>query len=136
MLNTLLNFDSRLFLFINLHNNPVLDWIFPSITQLGNGWVLIPILCGIILIKTPRKALKKVFLWGIISMSVSGILNTQTKLHVGRERPAYYFENTQNTEGVAIHILGPKLKYNSFPSGHTNTVFAGATLLTFLYGGP
>ena len=137
MLQSLLNFDSRLFLFINFHNNPALDWIFLTITQLGNSWIITPLLVSIVVIITPRKALKKVLIWGIISMSVSGILNSQAKSLVKRVRPIRHFELiSENTaKPTVIHVVGPKLKYNSFPSGHTNTAFSGATLLVFLYGG-
>ena len=152
MFQSLLQFDCWLFVLINFHNSPAFDWVFWTITQLGNGWVVAPLLIGIICIKTPKNQLKKVLICGVLSMSVSGIINTQIKLLVKRPRPVCFFYNNScnkpATEPVPkdiprdelidsskVHVFGKVRLRNSFPSGHTNTAFSAATLLIYLYGG-
>ncbi|NLG15842.1 MAG: phosphatase PAP2 family protein [Fibrobacter sp.] len=152
MLQSLIQFDSGLFILINSHNNVVLDWVFWLITQLGNGWIVVPVLIGVIWVKTPRSQVKKVLICGLLSIAISGIVNTQLKLLVKRPRPISYYKSkpydpslapsapkdfpTERLyDSVAVHIVGPALKRNSFPSGHTNLAFSASVLLIFLYGG-
>lgn len=152
MLDLITYLDGKLFLLINSHYNIFFDYFFYSITQLGNGWILFPILLGIVTIKTPRFALKRVLLFSVISLSAAGIVNTQLKHHINRPRPILYFEHNpiiypklekksttttrlETLNHFKVHVVGPVLLRHSFPSGHTETVFSAAALLTWLYGG-
>jgi undecaprenyl-diphosphatase len=158
MLEFICNLDVNIFLFINSHHNAVFDTIFLVFTQLGNGWVIAPVLIGIVALKTPRKSIAKVIIIGTLSLSISGLINSQIKHIVNRSRPASYFEKNPNKfhplstntrsesfdemRGLqtkisisTIHVVGPVLRRNSFPSGHTNTAFSAATFLVCLYGG-
>lgn len=158
MLESICNLDHNLFLLINSHHNAIFDNIFLLFTQLGNGWVIAPILIGIVIVKTPRNSLVKVISIGTLSLSISGIANTQIKHAVNRPRPVKFFEECSTRINPVlcqsknepfdkrqvekekcsinmVHIVGPVLRHNSFPSGHTNTAFSAATFLVFLYGG-
>ena len=44
MIETLQQFDAALFFAINGMHNPIADWCFRIITQLGSGWVVVPVL--------------------------------------------------------------------------------------------
>jgi undecaprenyl-diphosphatase len=152
MLDTLLHFDIHLFCVINSHNTPFLDWFFWFITHLGSGWIIGPATIGIILVKSPRAAWRNTIICGVIAISVSGLINSQIKIVTQRPRPITHFERypyaphrtgvapdeippTEQFDSLVVHVVGEELRYLSFPSGHTNTAFAVATLLVFLYGG-
>lgn len=151
MLSHLLSFDHHLFILINSHHCPIADWFFICITQLGNGWLTVPVLFGIIFVKTPRQKLLQVFIWAAIAMSINGICDPIVKTAVARHRPLAYFcapsqscsdtnraqqiSLAKNDRCYAVHTFGPTYYFHSFPSGHSNTSFAAATVLVILYGG-
>lgn len=138
MINALVNYDALLFTFINSHHTFFLDRMFLIITQFGNGWVAIPLSALIIILKTPRRFLAKALLCAAIAGTVSGVLNTQIKHFVHRDRPILYFA-ADDSSSTALHgrahIIGEVLKHNSFPSGHANTAFTAATILALYFGG-
>ena len=106
MFQSLLQFDCWLFVLINFHNSPAFDWVFWTITQLGNDGV-VHRADRIICIKTPKTSLKSAYM-RVLSMSVSGIINTQIKLLVKRPRPVCFFYNNScnrpSTESIPSDI--------------------------------
>ena len=60
MVNALVNYDALLFTFVNSHHTLFLDRMFLIITQFGNGWIVVPLIALVIILKTPRKYLAKV----------------------------------------------------------------------------
>jgi undecaprenyl-diphosphatase len=138
MLMTLAAIDARIFLLINAHHTPVFDRLFLVITMFGNGWIAIPLVALIILLKTPRKFLAGALLCAAIAGTLAGVLNTQIKHYVHRDRPVLYFaengSSSSNTRG-AVHVVGEVLRHNSFPSGHANTAFASAAIIALFFGG-
>ena len=114
------------FLFINGLNNYYADLFFKYITYLGDG--LIYILPFIIFLFI-RFRYSLIFLFtfifeGVLSQFLKKVIFTDVS------RPLKYFMS-QNTEfhipeGVKLH------KSFSFPSGHSSTAFAVATLLALL----
>ena len=144
--------DSTLFFMINGHHCRIADWFFLAVTQLGNSWVVAPVLIGIILRKVPRNRVVSVIIGGTLALAISGIVNSQVKHTVGRQRPYFHFRQENSggspdtpvpepsgwrgkTHTPTVRLLGPKYRNRSFPSGHTNTAFSAATLLVWLFGG-
>ncbi len=78
----------------------------------------------------------------LAALALTGLVNTTIKRVVARPRPLPYFQKTDLTsEGCATldssfrpRILGERLGKRSFPSGHSQTVFAVATALVVLLG--
>lgn len=142
MPNQLLSFDIVLFWLINGAHNRVLDAFFGAVTLLGAGWVAAPVMVTIVSLKPPRGRLNRIIVMSAVAITLSGLVNTVTiKPLVNRPRPLTYFaEHPERVpvreEGpLSVHVVGRALRYRSFPSGHTNTAFASATVLIVLYGG-
>ncbi len=141
--DTLIAFDDSLFIAINSAHTPFFDIFFQIFTNFGTAFVVAPILLLIIYRTIPQKQRSRMLLFGAVSLSVSGIVTQGIKNIVHRPRPLSYFvpesqnasANHSNRPVHTVHVLGPRLKRRSFPSGHTNTAFAAATFLVVLYGG-
>jgi undecaprenyl-diphosphatase len=142
-LEPLLTFENNLFIAINSAHTPFFDIFFQIITFFGTAFVVAPLLLLIVYRTVPQKQRSRIVLFAAVSLSASGIINQGIKSIVHRPRPLRYFisESQVNSSGApnrpvyTVHILGPHLKNRSFPSGHTNTAFATATILVLLYGG-
>ena len=115
-------FDRNVFMFINRDRHlPALDFIMEVITFIGYGVPLI-IIGAIILWFMRRKYFWKELMWFVIILAAGGILVQLIKHLVGRARPPTIFGNT-------VHLLGQKLYFASFPSGHAQASFSAATYL-------
>jgi undecaprenyl-diphosphatase len=141
MLEYFKQLDIHLFTFINSHHNVFFDQFFLVISQLGNGWIAVPLVAAIIIAITPRKFLGRALAYAAVAGLLAGVANTQIKRAVHRPRPVVYFERLDqsgtNPSGSKqeVHIVGKSLRQNSFPSGHAATAFAAAAILALLYGG-
>jgi undecaprenyl-diphosphatase len=141
MIDFLNRIDISLFAFINSHHGTVVDNFFLVISQLGNGWIAVPLVAVIIIIATPRTYLARALLYAVIAGTLAGIANTQVKRLTHRSRPVVYFEkqaaSRMENSGIttAVHVVGRSWRENSFPSGHAATAFAAAAILALLYGG-
>jgi undecaprenyl-diphosphatase len=141
-IKSLIDFDNSVFIAVNSTHTSFFDIFFQIYTYFGTGIVIAPVLLAIIFHTIPPKQRKRIILCGIVSIGVSGIVNQTVKQIVHRPRPLKYFiadsqvQQRQNVDRpiYTVHILGPHLKYNSFPSGHSNAAFATATFLVLLYG--
>ena len=133
----LLYFDHNLFWLINSLHCAFLDRFFLIATNLGNGWVVTPILLLIVFIKVPRQKLGPFIISATLFMVGTGLINTQIKQSIDRPRPMTFFakEIAPHSNERFVHVVGQRLCCNSFPSGHTNTAFAAATLLALRFGG-
>lgn len=136
--------DSTLFFLVNGNHHVVLDRLFLAVTQLGNGWVVGPLLIALVVYKLPRRHVVSAILCGVVALSVAGIINSQIKRTVGRQRPYVYFAPPDEGSGLtepeteeipAVRLLGRAYRNRSFPSGHTNTAFSAAVLVAILFGG-
>jgi undecaprenyl-diphosphatase len=141
MISLALAVDHTLFCFINCHHEPFWDGFFWTITWLGNGWVVTPILLGITLAVIPRKNYWLFFAFAAGGMILSSVINTQVKDSVQRPRPLGYFSTHVSSDPAAVHgtysvhVVGEPLACRSFPSGHANTAFCAACVLAFFLGG-
>ncbi|MBO9672234.1 MAG: phosphatase PAP2 family protein [Sphingobacteriaceae bacterium] len=115
------------FLLFNHFHTQWLDIFFKYITNLGDG--LMSILAAIILLALSKK---KKALTVALAYIYSGLLVQVAKRIFHMPRPKYFFEQTSFqynhfVEGVNMH------GQNSFPSGHTASAFALATVLVLVF---
>lgn len=97
-------FDNALFLFLNHWHSSVTDYLWLALTTLGDGFLLVIIL-GCFLLVNPR-----VTALGILLMLLSAMVVHLTKSIFPAGRPIELLES--------VHVVGPVLKWGSFPSGH------------------
>lgn len=115
------------FLIFNLFHPIWLDIFLKYITNLGDG--LICILAATILLALRKK---KKAMTVALAYIYSGLLIQTAKRIFHMPRPKYFFEQTlfqysHFVEGVNMH------DQNSFPSGHTASAFALATVLVLVF---
>ena len=125
MLDYIISIDRLIFLFINQHLwNSCMGFAMFALTQLGNGYFLLPLLIAGILIFDRRNALKVIVI-SIIAILFGGIIVHILKELIQRPRPLSQFMN--------INVCGQRLYMNSFPSGHSQTAFSTAAVLSGYY---
>lgn len=115
------------FIIFNRFHPTWLDIFFKYFTNLGDG--LISILAALILLSFKKK--KKAFTI-VIAYIYSGLLIQIAKRIFHMPRPKYFFEQTlfhysHFVNGLSTH------NENSFPSGHTASAFALATVLVLVF---
>jgi membrane-associated phospholipid phosphatase len=132
--------DVTIFKFINTHHTAFFDVILLLLTYLGNGWIIYPIFVAFLFWKIPKNRRLRILVVAAVALSISGIFNSAVKIAVNRPRPSVYFVSpagdAENGKSplYRVHEVGPKFSNQSFPSGHTNTAFALATLLVLIFG--
>ncbi len=112
-------------LIVNACSNAQLDYFFRNYTCLGLGVVLAIMSVLLLFVKYYYSLLT------VICLAVAGLFTFLFKqvLFLHMPRPTKYFEHFEGlriVEGVHFH------SWCSFPSGHTMTAFAGATILTLM----
>jgi undecaprenyl-diphosphatase len=129
--------DIALFQAINGHHAAVLDWFFGAVTELGNGWVIGPVLAFLVVWRFRGSALWRILIVSTLAMFLSGFANDAAKASFNRSRPPLYFNGAISAGGGSyhVHVVGDTLNLHSFPSGHANTAFSAAALLSILFGG-
>lgn len=100
------------------------DFIFPFITHMGDGFMVVPVAIYFLL-NSYRK-----FLLFATSFALSGIVVQIAKHLFHSPRPKAYFAG----QLAHIHFVSGQvmLMRNSFPSGHTVTAFMAATVLAYV----
>lgn len=99
-----------------------LDWLMPILTSLGNAGIVWIAICIVLLINKKRRKYGIMIACALLLCLLIG--NLSLKPMVGRLRP--FDVNT------AIDILIKKPMDFSFPSGHTMSSFAAATVLLYM----
>ncbi len=119
MLQTLLNIDGGLLLLIQEYvRNPILDNIMIFITNLGNGGMIW--IAATVILLIPKKT-RKIGIMSAVALLGSLIINNNIlKNIVQRPRPYVTFTD--------LRILIPTPSEFSFPSGHTSSSFAAASV--------
>ncbi|WP_379088013.1 phosphatase PAP2 family protein [Pedobacter sp. UC225_65] len=115
------------FLLLNGFHTTLLDQFFSYYTFLGDGVFSIIVVIGLFLFKRYRKA--STLLLAFLSSSLAAQL-LKRLFHL--PRPKMYFEANafqypHFIEGITLH------NSNSFPSGHTTSAFALATVLVLTF---
>lgn len=116
----LIFFDKgEILLFINGHRTPMMDHLFIKASSLGNALTVAFVLPLVLRFKFKWLA---VFLLAFL-FQVLLVLLFKKGIYAGELRPYLYFKNSGL--GHVLHLVeGVKIRYvNSFPSGHTATIF-------------
>ena len=112
-------------IWVNHWNSIFLDQFFASVTNLGNGLILIPFF---IILSLKRFYLSLAL---VVNGMVQGIIVSIFKqvLFPGAKRPIHYLDidSVHLVSGVDIHSS------MSFPSGHTVTIFGLCIFLSLCY---
>ncbi|MFN3853590.1 MAG: phosphatase PAP2 family protein [Phreatobacter sp.] len=118
-----------------------LGTVFVIATDFGrSGWILIPsglALIGLLVLASPARTLADRVLLALsarlafvfLAVGGSGLIVTIVKRIIARGRPRFF------DEFGALHFQFPSWSshYASFPSGHSQTAFAAALALAFLF---
>ena len=135
MLSYILHIDTALFLLIN--NNfhfSLLNDNMRAVTNLGNGWVVYWLVLLYIYYYN-RQKFKESFFLLFLTQIVPGIIDIIIKKTVHRPRPAVALHFLIQEGKVHVNILGRHLTTDSFPSGHTVTIFSLAVALSYIFPG-
>ena len=123
-LNSILNYNTSIFYLINnsLENN-IFNVIMPILTDLGSllAWCII---CGLIYLFGGTNA-KKVAILGLLALFISNGIVYVLKPLIAEPRPFLVLGN--------VHQLVVENEIYSFPSGHTTSSFAAATVIGLKY---
>jgi membrane-associated phospholipid phosphatase len=112
---SILNYD--LFLTFNSLHSPISDQLWLAFTTMGDG-LMLSIILGSFIILNPR-----IPAYGITIMLLTSFFVHAIKYAMPTLRPAAVIPD--------IHIVGPVLKYGSFPSGHAAAAFAACFALVY-----
>lgn len=120
--------DKEIFYWVNQQHHPLLDSMMSWITRIGELWGIIP-LAIIPFFFPPKKSTKLLVLVIICCNVVPMLINVSLKNILALHRPMHYFEHEP-----WLHFVTQQPKqYNlSFPSGHTEGIFAIMTTLALL----
>jgi undecaprenyl-diphosphatase len=117
--------DILMFSFVN--NSPLrnkwLDSFMFSITQLGEGWIVLFIMTAI------HYGLGTADFWygqSFVTVLAAGVVCQVVKKYFPRSRPVCILPN--------VNVIGKRLTSGSFPSGHTATSFALAVVFSYHWG--
>ena len=125
LLTLLLTEKIPLQLATNQLNLPILDLLMPYITMLGDGLLILLIGVLFLLFINPQKG------WLIVISYLFSSLIVQFSKHVlfpEAMRPYFYLKAIPDFHAIPGFLY---YEFNSFPSGHTASAFALATLLSF-----
>jgi undecaprenyl-diphosphatase len=138
IVQSILGLDLALFQAVNSHHSTFFDIFFSILTNLGNGWVVIPILFGLVLWKVPKERRAWTLARVAIALTVSLLGNAVLKELIDRPRPPAYFASlaaaADGNRPYEVHLVGRELRNHSLPSGHTNTAFSAAMLACLIFG--
>ncbi len=127
--------DRRIFLFLNgSFHNRVLDVLMVIITQLGNGWVLVPLMI-LIFYRVENVWLSHRFIVIAAGIILGGILGAIIKNVIGRRRPLSAFREDIKDGKVSVHTVLERARKKSFPSGHAQTALGAFAAITWFWAG-
>lgn len=120
----ILNFNVMLFYMINNGiDNSVFDFIMPLITNFGS-FIALSVVCGLLFIFGGEKG-RKVALLGLTALFISNVAVYLLKFLVLEPRPFLTLAH--------VDLLVHESDLYSFPSGHTASSFAVATVIGLKY---
>jgi len=121
----LLELDVRLFRAINSISNPVTDWVMYLVSLVGEMAIIIWIICLIAAIIDRNKGLHALIACIVGIFFSDHIVGHSLKWLCPRLRPHQYLDG--------VRVLGHKWTNGSFPSGHADSILAGAVILSYFY---
>jgi undecaprenyl-diphosphatase len=131
----LLALDDRIFQAVNGRHAPWADALLGLVTDLGQGWVLALLLIAAIVALVPRACRRRAFGIAAAAMLSTSLASNLLKRLVARPRPLRHFDELAAAgSGFAVHVVGPALRHNSFPSAHSSAAFCAATVAVLLLG--
>jgi membrane-associated phospholipid phosphatase len=115
--------NQSLFLWINHASSALPDWFWASLTITGHTSVVFALLAPLLLPRFAGKGGQVVITALLVCAVLGGLVATLFKESLQIPRPPAILS------ADAFRLIGHKLELVSFPSGHTLTAFAVATLL-------
>ena len=116
------------FLLLNPYHRGPLDLFFTNYTYLGDGLFTLAVIV-VLLIRRRHTAASQVLIAFLLSALVAQILKSALSL----PRPREFFNQGQYEGPYTYFIQGVTLRgFSSFPSGHSTSIFALATMLAML----
>lgn len=110
-------------LWLNNHWHPAADFFFKYFTYLGNGIAFVFLIIFLLFIRYYYVILTLV----VIIIQTLVVQGMKMQIFPGLDRPPFYFRDLPGlhfVEGVELHFN------QTFPSGHSATIFAMATILS------
>lgn len=133
LFSEIIHLDQQLFLLINgAFPRTWLDPVMTLLTDMGNGAYQFPIGLLILFLVSRNHLKRDIPLW-ISTALLSLLIGEFLKKEISRPRPLAYFHDEILRHQVTVHVVGPHLMANSFPSGHTFSAFSSAALFSGLY---
>ncbi len=124
-----LSADTALFKALNGHHAPLFDRLFWVVSLIGSAKISVPIFTAIVLLWAPRPKRAALIAIAAAALLFNAFVDEGIKRDVDRPRPAEFF-----SAETPPHTFGRIPVGHSFPSGHTNNIFAVATLLVLFFG--
>ncbi|WP_316833879.1 phosphatase PAP2 family protein [Pedobacter nutrimenti] len=115
------------FILLNPFHTNWLDLFFMVYTNLGDGLTCLAVIILLLICNKRKKAITL-----FVAFLSSGMMASLLKIIFHQPRPKLYFQ----TEGLNTPAFMNQMSLyssNSFPSGHTTTAFALATVLVLVY---
>jgi membrane-associated phospholipid phosphatase len=116
------------FVLLNLYHKPWLDRVFRVLTHLGDGCFALAVIAVCFLMRQRRLGYSLT-----LAFLSSGLVAVLLKILFREDRPKLYFEKTGFRYPYFIEGMVTNNSC-SFPSGHTTTAFAIATVLSLWSG--
>jgi membrane-associated phospholipid phosphatase len=111
-------FNVEIFRILNGLNSPMFDIFWLGCTTLGDGF-LVAVVLGCFLISNPR-----ITFVGLLTLCLSSVMVHLLKAAMPLPRPVELLES--------VHVVGPVLRFGTFPSGHSAAGMSmGITLAGF-----
>ena len=107
---------------VSLWRTTPLNWFFLGLTVLGNALIG---LGAVALSVFKRKRKVRIFLSYLVALAGGELITRLLKIFFSRPRPPKVIPDWE--------VVGPILKYGSFPSGHTLVAFLTACYLSRIY---
>ncbi|MDI9359166.1 MAG: phosphatase PAP2 family protein [Phycisphaerales bacterium] len=110
------------FFYFNYDGGRLQDILFTIGSKLGSGWIYIPVILYLIILK------KKWLSFFVILLCMNTLVCQVIKRTVREDRPSVFIKDVR-PHTVAGEVLNTKL---SFPSGHTSTAFLLVLFFSFM----
>jgi undecaprenyl-diphosphatase len=133
MLAFLEHLDHQIFFAVNHGlSSPLLEYFLWWVSLLGDG-IPLTLTVGIVWWYVDRQAFKQHYLWLLVAVVAGNLVVQGLKHGLERLRPLTEFAALLQAGAVYINVVGSPLRYNSFPSGHTQVAASIFTYLICLY---